>query len=98
MIQQIDLTQFAVGFAAGLVVLSALFYVRPLAQAALCASALGVGYLLYVEGVPGLVAYGANGVEYLQRHQTFIQGVAVGKFAAGLVKWRTGRPQRAWRQ
>lgn len=96
MIQQNDMTDFSVGFVIGIVVLSALVRVRPLFQATLCAGALAIGYLFYAEGVPGLVASGASAVEYLSRYPAFTQGVAVGKLATGLIKWRSARSPHGW--
>lgn len=93
-VDHLDLAHLSAGFVTGLVLLSAVVHVRVFAQLALSVAALAIAYVLYVEGVPGLVAYATAGVSYLKGDHAFMQGLLCGKFVAGFFKWRRVRRRR----
>ena len=93
---QAHIVQMAVGFMMGVVVLSALLHVRVFAQAVLSALAIGLLYLLYREGVPGLVGRASLVVHQLREYDAFFKGLIIGKLVAGLIKWSQSRHSRGW--
>ena len=91
MTDQTALAHFAVGFATGLVVVSALLHVRVFLIAVLTGLAVAVVYVLHQDGVPGLTARSAAVIDHLRAYVGFYEGLLFGKVAAGLVRLRIGR-------
>ncbi len=96
-LDQIHIVQFAVGFATGLIVLSALFHVRAFAHAMLALVASALLYVLWTESIPGLVHRASSALQQIRDNDLFVKGAVCGKFIAGLIKWRRVRRYGAWR-
>lgn len=87
-------TAFLVGFIAGTVVMIALLSIRPLAIAVLAGFALGILFLLFVDGPGGLVRWLRLGVSQLAQHGAWFAGFGLGKVLAGIIVTALGGMQR----
>jgi hypothetical protein len=96
-LDQVHIVQFAVGFCTGLILLSALFHVRAFTEAMLAVAALALAYVLWTEGVPGLVLRATRALQHIRENDLFVKGAVCGKFIAGLIKWRRVRRYGDWR-
>ena len=95
---EVNVAEFAVGFAAGYIVLSAVLIIRAFRQVVLASLALAIAFILFERGVPGLVRSAGDIVEYLAEFSTFAHGLLTGKFAASILTWHGRRRKQRGQQ